>query len=741
MSCLARILIVLGALLPVGASAAAQATLQRPWQQLQLPTAAEVLAQWKTPPPEYGPEPYYGMNGPVTIEVVRRDLDTMQRLGYTAATVQYGFGSPFAYLSPEYFAFFKQVVAEAKKRNMRLWIVDDAGYPSGFAGGRITAEHPDLRMQALVVQQKLPLHAGETIDQPAPERLVAATAISPEGVTQELSVADGRLRWTAPPGTWTVFLVTHDFRTSPTRSDTNPKRVKDGSQSLEDYLDPAATAAYLHSTHEAYRQAVGEEFGKTILGFRGDEPDYSIGGLPWTPRFFEAFQRAKHYDIRPFVATFLQPRETTLTRQQLQARADYEDVFAGLFRDGFFKPQAEWCAANGLEYQVHLNHEEMQLQLVRSEGDFFRDMRFVQVPGIDSIWHQIWTDTISDFPRLASSAAHIDGHPRAFTESFAAYRPAPDVTMARYILNEQFVRGVNLVETMYFPATSTPARGGPATFMQDPTYPDLLAYTRHLSYLMSMGRPAATVALLLPSASLWMGDAKADDTFVSAERMLSEHQLDFDVVDEDAIDSILTPGPGFLETRSGNRYKTVLVPAAQVLSRATLDALKKLADGGGRVLFLGQLPAIIADRDFLSAHPADPRDLAWAAFSPAQLVATPTPPAQPPAMAPAPQSIPPELLAALDQATANPDLRLATPDTALRYTHRILRDATVYLLFNESPKPIRNLVSVSAAGHRVEVWDAQTATAQTATGAVLRMGTAHIPISLAPYATTILVVR
>ena len=30
--------------------------------------------------------------------------------------------------------------------------------------------------------------------------------------------------------------------------------------------------------------------------------------------------------------------------------------------------------------------------------------------------------------------------------------------MARYILNEQFVRGVNLVETMYFPATSTPQR-------------------------------------------------------------------------------------------------------------------------------------------------------------------------------------------------------------------------------------------------------------------------------------------
>src|ERR1035441_6221383 len=42
---------------------------------------------------------------------------------------------------------------------------------------------------------------------------------------------------------------------------------------------------------------------------------------------------------------------------------------------------------------------------------------------------------------------------RSFTESFAAYRPAPDVTMARYIINEQLVRGINIMETMFYSAT------------------------------------------------------------------------------------------------------------------------------------------------------------------------------------------------------------------------------------------------------------------------------------------------
>jgi hypothetical protein len=127
-----------------------------------------------------------------------------------------------------------------------------------------------------------------------------------------------------------------------------------------------------------------------------------------------------------------------------------------MFRDGFFKPQGVWCAEHGVSYQVHLNHEEMEMDLTRSEGDFIRDMKYVEVPGIDAIWHQIWTDTISDYPRLASSAAHIYGHPQSFTESFAAYRPAPDITMARYILNEQLVRGINIMETMYYSATARP---------------------------------------------------------------------------------------------------------------------------------------------------------------------------------------------------------------------------------------------------------------------------------------------
>ena len=589
---------------PVLAQMSATDSGGHPFQTIQMPTAAEVQKIWINPPSEYGPEPYYGMNGAVTIESLAHDLDTMKSLGFHAVTAQAGGGMSTTYLTPEYFAFFKQFALEAKKRDMKVWIVDDIGYPSGFSGGLFmpSKDKHDLSMQALSLGQRIPVKGGETLHQAVSASAVAAEAVSSDGIRvarMPVPINNGSISWTAPAGSdWTVSVVEHVFRTSPTRSDANPTHAKDSTYPLEDYLNPEATAAYIEATHNGYYKAMPELFGTTIMGFRGDEPDYSIAGLPWTPKFFDRFQQEKGYDIKPYLAAILQsqggggrprpaaapggapgaaaapappapPAPARLTDAELRAKADYYDVFSQMFRDGFFKPQGVWCAAHGVSYQVHLNHEEMEMELTRSEGDFLRDMQYVEVPGIDAIWHQIWTDTVSDYPRLASSAAHVYGHPQSFTETFAAYRPEPDVAVARYILNEQMVRGVNLIETMFYPATSpadaygppaptpppaapgAPAqpqrpRGGPSALMRSPGWPALMDHVRRLSYVMSMGRPAASVALYIPSSSMWLNDSASDTAFVSSERMLAERQIDFDIINQDAFGHRPEGWPGHL---------------------------------------------------------------------------------------------------------------------------------------------------------------------------------------------------
>jgi hypothetical protein len=763
----------LALLAPACLSQTSTTTATHPWQKIQMPTAAEVAAAWKTPPPEYGPEPYYGLNGPVTVEAIRTDLDHLKERGFQTVTVQSGRGMKEAYLSPEYFALFKQLVAEAKKRDMRVWIVDDAGYPSGFAGGKFTTEKPELRMQALTIAQRIPLKSGDTLNQDESPDIVAATATNEAGQRIAVPVTGGKITWTAPAGSdWTVMVVGHVFRTSPTNSDTNPNRIKNEDQSIEDYLNPAATAAYMQFTHEQYYKTMPEEFGKTILGFRGDEPDYSIAGLPWTPALLDRFQQLKGYDARQYLAAMLlsqgggrarpgmppPPTPAHLTDAEVRAKADYYDVFSQMFRDGFFKPQGLWCAAHGVEYQVHLNHEEMELDLTRSEGDFERDMKYVEVPGIDAIWHQIWTDTISDFPRLASSAAHVYGHPRSFTESFAAYRPAPDIDIARYVLNEQLVRGINTFEAMSYPSSASrlmprptprpPVPGVPAAqpqgpqkrVMEDPGWPALMQYIRRLSYAMSMGRPAASVALYLPSSSLWMNDRESDTAFVSTERMLSERQIDFDIIGHDALAADLKALPGALESMSGNRYRIVILPSIAILSQVELNRLKAVAKGGGKILFLGRTPALISGKTILDSRPATPADFTFATVeTSAQLEPTPTPPAQAPATAPGPQVVPSAFEAALNRVIPTRTVTLASPDTALRINTRKLKDASLYLFFNESPSAISHTVTLANAG-KIETWDPASGTVMPTHSTKSARGTA-IRLDLKPYETKLITIK
>jgi hypothetical protein len=268
---------------------------------------------------------------------------------------------------------------------------------------------------------------------------------------------------------------------------------------------------------------------------------------------------------------------------------------------------------------------------------------------------------------------------------------------------------------------------------------------RRMSYLLSMGEPAASVALLIPSSSMWLGDASSDTAFVSTERLLSEHQIDFDIVNEDALATDLKTGHGTFETMSGNQYRTVILPSAAVLSQAALDRLRTFASGGGKVLFLGRTPALIAGRTILDARASTPADFAFATVeTAAQLPATPTPPAYPPATPPAPQVIAPAILQAVTSVVGKQDVWLSTPDTALRCMTRRLKDSSVYLFLNESDAPISDSVNFRNEGENsrqlVEAWDPATGAVTSAVSTRAR-GTMSMQLKLKPYETRVLMVR
>jgi hypothetical protein len=123
--------------------------------------------------------------------------------------------------------------------------------------------------------------------------------------------------------------------------------TKDSLYTLIDFLDPNATETYLKVIYDTYEKAVGEEFGKTVLGFRADETDYT-GVNPWTPKLLETFQAMKGYDFKPYIPLIFGGGR--LTPEAQRAKADYWDVWSAMFRDNFYKHMEDWCTARNMEF-------------------------------------------------------------------------------------------------------------------------------------------------------------------------------------------------------------------------------------------------------------------------------------------------------------------------------------------------------------------------------------------------------
>lgn len=729
---------------------------ERPWQQISDPTAAQLAAHFAAPPSEYSAQFDCGFSDSRTREAVGAILDRAKSVGVMGAFIEPTRGkSP--YLSPGYFEAVKILVEEAKKRDMHLWFDDDGGYPSGFAGGKFTVERPDLRMKALAAAEPVPVAPGQVFSRPLDSTAICAVALDLDsGGAQLIDTKSDQVEWTAPAtGKWAVALPHWTFRSGVTKSANNKSGAKDAEHSLMDYLAPEADRAFIDWTFEAYKKAVGEEFGQTFLGFRGDEASFNFN--PWTPGFPAEFQKRKGYDVRPHLPAIAAiqiarggrgaaPVAGNLDAAH-RAYADYCDVWSDLFGQNFFSAGAQWCAANHVEMQTHIEHEEILPQLASSNGDFFKCMRDVQVPGIDVIWHQVWHDVVADFPKLASSATHLNGHPQAMSESFAAMSgnyPAPNLDEAGWILNHQIALGITHFEYMAMGASTAGRAGGPGgarrggtapadpsqpppvlargvapagyRYLNDPKFPVLAQYVNRVTYVLAQGRPAAQIGVYIPSSSFWFGSTAANRSFLATVHALLERQRDLDFVDDYALAQSLASRGGELVNRSGQSYRAIVVPQVEAISKAALDRLRAFAKAGGKVIVLGAAPRLVMDKNFLTA--TGPAEVGWAVLEPAGEVT-------------------PKVLAALPA----PDVALDQATTGLKYNHRRLRDGDVYFLFNEGETPLRLNATLAAAGAtQAQSWDANTGRMESIYGAVFANGTATLPVELAPWATKLVVV-
>ena len=722
-----------------------QAQSQRPWQEITVLSVSQAAANFKSPPREYGAIlPFASWNGadPAVVRAnIVRDFDRLSANGLFIVNLSPGRRAPGepAYLSPGHMDQVKFIVAEAAKRNMRLWIQDESDYPSGFAGGIISERYPQLGMQALLADITVRVYPGETLELPVPATTMAIWATETEEsgtIKQVIPVpvpANGQLKWITPAEgstpnepryNWQVTIMRHTYLSSNTRNfnRADGSRAKDSLYSLIDYLDPKATDAFLHITHDTYYDAVGDQFGKTVLGFFGDEPEYQF--TPWSPTLQEQFKAQKGYDIAPYMPQWFNRQST---EQSVRASADYTDVWSGIFRSSFFGEQANWAQAHNVEYLVHIGHEETMLAVAHQAADFFRGYRYVQVPGIDNLSklvpgavHQAdgtW-NVNNNFPKLASSAAHLFGRPQVWSENGGG--SGGD---GKYQINYQLVRGINALQIR---VPGLRGGGGDGAAGQEPgtvppDSPQTVWYTNRAGYLMAIGRPAAQVALYHPVNSIWLGGDAATEADHSTTKLgwqLFEHQVDWDYFDEQSLSSVATLANGGFRNLSGQTYKVIIFPSTTVITRTGLARLQEFAKAGGKVIFIGKTPSLILDKSYLDMK--EKPDLSFATLIESS------------------GDITPAVIAALPK----PDVKLDAEFLRLIYTHRKWTDGDMYFFFNESNKAESRMATIE--GHGVaQDWDLATGEIHP----ILTSGTkaegadsVTIPLLLGPYEAKVIVV-
>ncbi len=667
----------------------AQAQLKS-WEGIHQPSIGAIEKSFVDPPVEFASHVIWGWQGNMDLKTIRNDLDSMYKKGFRSVIFEAGYHMPFEYLSHEWFETIKTAVREAKKRKMKVWIIDEGKYPSGFAGGKFTRERPDLKMQALVVSDTVLVKAGELLDSyPVDSTVISAVAISPSGLpNRQVELINHTITFNAGIQDWRILLIRSDFRTADTRAVNNPTGGKDKRNSLCDYLNPVAVRQFIDWTHEQYKKYLGAELGTTVLGFRGDEPDYAH--VPWTPAIVEIFKNRKGYDPTPYLGALFTPVQT---EQERRIRADYWDVWSEIFAESFFRQQADWCKENGLAHITHLNNEHNMPICIRAEGDFFRTLSKVQIPGVDAIWNQIWPGTVNDFPKLASSVAHVYGKPRSFSESFAAYHTSPTIPQAKYVVDYQIARGINFFEFMFWMAGSEREN-----WMSAPGMADLNAYTNRTTYLMSQGVPGARIAMYYPTSTMWLDNNEVFTHLTSLTQHLLQHQYDFDYINDDAFSEALSVESGYLKNKSGQKYYTLIIPSADVLSANAWNKIEAFARSGGKVLFWGKKPDMLVGKSFIAPDPF-PADFIQYQREPAAnwssivAEAMPEPEIK---LRPGPLNTIPSVVQT-DK----------TPFPFIRYTRRVLSEADIYFIFNEGEEQCSFTAEFDRIGE-VKRWNALT---------------------------------
>lgn len=435
--------------------------------------------------------------------------------------------------------------------------------------------------------------------------LVAASArpvlsADPASLVDLTEPARAGATWTPPAGSWRLDLFTVRPLSTPTGS----------GRAYLDLLDDEAVRLFMDAVPGEYVRRFPWAAGAILRGFADDEPylasaDGPFDTVPWSSTLDAELRRlgtspgialtAVHNDLGPAGA---------------RLRGAFWRAVSNRFASAYYQVQGQWMAGHGLKMISNpLWDEYGPGEQLRSSGNLTTNNQWAQVPGTDLIFDHYQRGYHRTLSRWPASTAHQLGLERVYLEAMGGTGWPVAPAFVREVVGAFAVRGVNhtLLHARFsdesqivYPPPFQPA---------NPWWAVSAPLNDWIGRLMEACRApgAARTALLQPQRAVESTQdtpamAELDTAFLTTAHALEDVQIDFDFLDEGALDADpalrlhARPGDGRLFVGQ-QAYRIVVVPATPVLSAGAVRTLARFARGGGTVVVVGEPPSREAGGD------------------------------------------------------------------------------------------------------------------------------------------------
>lgn len=536
------------------------------------------------------------------------------------------------------------ILDEAEKRGMKVWILDDKHFPTGYANGAAEQAPLEQRRQGLL-HKRFPVKNGnirlnaERLAHPprilspmylvtnqfnhntekfTDDRLLGVSAVRLDAPAEPVDLTpllkNGELEWTAPEGTWEVHVVYLSRNIGSHRSYIN-------------MMDKASCQILLEAVYEPHYAHYRDKFGTVIAGFFSDEPElgnnrmYQMGNplgteqdLPWSRELEAALENR----LGQQYASLLPLLWCGNANEKLVAkvRYTYMDSVSRLVEEDFSHQIGIWCREHGVDYIGHVVEDNNQhARTGTSLGHYFRGLKWQTMAGIDDIGGQVEPGcedrrkkSVFGYQedgefyhyalgKLGSSLGALNPNMqgRTMCEIFGNYGWKEGVRLEKYLLDHFLVRGVNYFVPHAFTCSAYPERDCPPHFYAQGNNPqyrhfgELMKYGNRVCNLISGGKAVTPVAILYHGEAEWCGNAML---MQKCARVMLDNQVDFHFVPADVFaerEFYRTKITDVL-TVNGHDHQIMVIPYSQFITKETAQAIVELAQKGGTVLFVNAYP-------------------------------------------------------------------------------------------------------------------------------------------------------